>query len=399
MRILFSYAWSLDAMGGAEVSVRTLAEALVRRGHSVGIVETAGTPSMQPRMHPFGGPMWTVPAPYPGRHPRSWRAVLGSLRRFQGIVSQFKPDIVSVQCPSWQSVSIVCACALPRRWRLVVTARGSDVRNHLWNQPQLRPWLARLCRKADAVTAVSHSLWRDFLKEFPVVRHKGRVIYNGVGPEWFESGEERRGAPGPPYVLFVGRLHPGKGVDLLLRSWKLLRPPTPETALWLAGEGDAGGDLRAIVRELGIAGRVRFQGSISQADLPSLYRGAELVVIPSRNEGLPRVAMEAGACGAVCVATRVGGIPEVIEDGVTGFLTEPESPRALAEVLAHALGLSPECRQRIGAAATSRIRRHFRHDRTVAEYDALFRSLLEPSVGSTHGVADAGSTAAEPDRN
>jgi glycosyltransferase involved in cell wall biosynthesis len=122
------------------------------------------------------------------------------------------------------------------------------------------------------------------------------------------------------------------------------------------------------------------------------------VVIPSRSEGLPRVALEAGACGAVCVATRVGGIPEVIEDGVTGLLAEPESPEALADALAHALGLSPDRRQRISAAATSRIRRHFGHEQTVAAYEALFHSLLEARTGSAYGRPGAGPTSGEPDR-
>ena len=386
MRILFSFAWALDAIGGAEVSVRALAEALVRRGHDVGIVETAGTPSAHPRPHAFGGPVWTVPAADLGLHARAGPAVLGSLRLFQDIVSRFDPDVVSVQCPAWQSVPIVIACGLPRRWRLEVTARGSDIRDDLLLQPMLRPWLRRLCERADAATAVSDLLWRDFVREFPVVRDKGGVIYDGVGPAWFEGLATARDREGAPYVLYAGRLHREKGVDLLLQAWALLPSHTPEPALWLAGEGDAEPDLRGLAERLGISRRLRFLGPVSRVELMSLYRRAQLVVIPSPNEGLPRVSLEAGACGAICVAMRVGGLSEVIEHGVTGFLTEPGSPRALADGLAHALRLPPAERQRMRAAAAARIRRHFDHDRTVAGYEVLFRSLLDRPAMSGHPV-------------
>ena len=374
--ILFYFAWALDAMGGAELSVRALAEALVKRGHDVGIVETASPLSTQGRVHPFGGRVWTVPAVY-AEHRRPGPMVLSSLGHFRDILSQFKPDVVSVQCPAWQSVPVVFACAPPRRWRLEVTVRGSDIREDLILQPKLRPWVRRLCGRADAATAVSRSLWRQFVREFPIVRKKGGVIYDGVGREWFKHAGEAPRGDHAPVVLYVGRLHREKGVDLLMRAWKLLRPPMPETALWLAGEGEAADDLRALAHRLGISGRLRFLGRVSQADLPSLYRSATLVVIPSISEGLPRVALEAGACGAVCVATRVGGIPEVIDNGVTGFLARPRSPRALADALEHALRLRPKEGQRMGAAAAGRIRCHFDHDQTVAGYEVLFRSLLD----------------------
>lgn len=106
------------------------------------------------------------------------------------------------------------------------------------------------------------------------------------------------------------------------------------------------------------------------------------MVMPSRHEGLPRVALEAGACGAVCVGTRVGGIPEVICEGITGFLAAPESPVALADALERALRLAPEVQRRMGAAARSRILPRFTQARCVAAYEELFHSLLGRAVRS-----------------
>jgi glycosyltransferase involved in cell wall biosynthesis len=361
--------------------VLSLAEAFVNNGHETAILELAPTRFTQRRMHPFGGPIWSMDEVIcPGRRPRSWVAFLRSLCQFQSIVSQFKPDIVSVQCPSWQSVPVVGACALPHEWRLVVTARGSDIRVRPFVEPRIRPWLNRLFKRADGVTAVSQSLWRDLVDQYPAVRHKGRVIYNGVGPSWCASPGEPPSTSRQRYVFFAGRFHTIKGIDILLRAWKLLRPHTFDIALYLAGEGEELNNMRALSQDLGVAEHVRVVGRVPQRDLPSWYRNAEVVVIPSRNEGLPRVALEAGACGAICVATRVGGIPEVIDDNVTGFLVEPESPDALADALLHALQLSSENRQHMGAAAKQRIQEHFTHERTVTSYENLFRSLLETAV-------------------
>ena len=380
MRILFHFGWSFATLAGADGSTLALAKALVSRGHRVGIVQTVDDGSTEMPMYPFGGPWWGLPVAYPGRRPRSWNAVLRNLWRFQNIVSQFKPDMLSVQCPAWQSVPIVCAGALPHAWRLVVTARGSDIACNPVEQPRLRPWLRRLLRRADAVTTVSHALWRVLVDQYPYVRHKGRVIHNGVDRSWFENAGEAGGHPAPRYVLFVGRFHKIKGVDLLLHAWKRMRICTPRVGLWLAGWGDEKDNLVLLAQQLGVAEHGRFLGPVAQQDLPSLYRNAEAVVIPSRNEGLPRVALEAGACGTVSVATRVGGLPEVIEDTATGFLVEPESPAALADALMRTLRLPPEDRQRMGAAARRRIAEHFNHDRTVTDYEDLFQSFAAPAA-------------------
>jgi glycosyltransferase involved in cell wall biosynthesis len=232
-----------------------------------------------------------------------------------------------------------------------------------------------LFKRADAVTAVSESLLRDLIGLYPFVRHKAQVIHNSLGPSWLQTALETRGAEQERYVLFVGFFHTIKGVDVLLRAWQKIQERKSGIALWLVGDGPELNSLRSLSEELGLRESVRFVGAKQQTELISLYRNAEVVVVPSRSEGLPRVALEAGACGSICVAANVGGLPEVIEDQVTGFLVEPESPEALAKAMLQVFDLPLEKKQRMRAAARKKIESQFTQEQMIANYEALFKSL------------------------
>jgi glycosyltransferase involved in cell wall biosynthesis len=243
-----------------------------------------------------------------------------------------------------------------------------------------------LFQKADAVTAVSESLRRDMSALYPFLRSNVRVIYSAPDPKWFEEAAvDTPGANPERYLLFVGAFLAVKGIDILLRAWQRLQGQAPGLSLVLVGEGKDFDSLVALSERLGVSGSVRFVGTKAQEDLVSLYRNAHLVVIPSRSEGLPRVALEAGACGSICVASNVGGLPEVIEDQITGLLVEPESPAALAEGLLRALKLPAGLKQRMSAAARNKVRQQFGYERMVGSYEQLFQSLLRSSFHAQPG--------------
>jgi glycosyltransferase involved in cell wall biosynthesis len=378
LNVLLFYASEITNLGGAELSVLGLAEGLTNAGHRTTILEFAGSQSK--RRLASGITILSLPRafyPHPGR-PLSWFRFSRSAWQFYRVVAQLKPDVISVHFPTWQSPPVVTAHSLPHQWRLVVTARGSDVRIMPLTQPRLSRWQSRLFRRADAVTAVSESLRQDVLARYPFLNGMVRVIHNAPARNFFE--EPTDGTPRASrerYLLFVGALRSIKGVDILLRAWQRIQPQVPATSLMLVGQGIDLDRLVVLSETLGVSGSVRFVGTRSQDELPSLYRYAQVVVIPSRSEGLPRVALEAGACGAICVASRVGGLPEVLEDRVTGLLVDPESPEALAEGLLCALNLPAELKQRMSVAAKEKIRRQFDQPTMVRSYERLFQSLLQ----------------------
>src|SRR5439155_6345038 len=115
----------------------------------------------------------------------------------------------------------------------------------------------------------------------------------------------------------------------------------PETTLLLVGDGPERSHLESLARDVGVAQRVRFVGSVAQSDLPRYYSAADALVLASRREGWPNVLLEAMACGTPVIAARVGGTPEVVTSPVAGVLFEPRTVQALTSALQELLGSPP----------------------------------------------------------
>jgi glycosyltransferase involved in cell wall biosynthesis len=375
MRIVLFHFAELGAMGGVETAVITLANALVHGGCAVSIVEIApeGRPA---RTLPNGVDVYTVAASvYPKLdRPRSWASFARSAIQFHSVLKRFQPDIVHVHYPIAQCLPVVANCWFSHNWKLVVTVHGSDIRFAPVQELRIRPWQQRLFRIADALSAVNPALLENAATRYDGFRVKFRVIPNGVGPQWFLL---------PPtttlpqnYVLYAGRLHPVKGVDILLHAWKSVSAEMPDLKLWIVGDGPERQNLFSLAADLGLTSTVQFLGTKDKKDLPLLYRNAAVVVLPSRAEGLPIGLLEAGASGALSVATRIPGNSEIIEHGVNGILVPPESPEELAKGLLQTLRMPPEFLATMRDAARETVRRRFSEEKVVSEYLDVYRSLL-----------------------
>jgi glycosyltransferase involved in cell wall biosynthesis len=173
-------------------------------------------------------------------------------------------------------------------------------------------------------------------------------------------------------VLAAGRLSPEKGFAVLVEAAAEVLKTNPHSGFVLFGEGGEREKLEARVRELGIAARFRMPGFTP--DLDKFLPFADVVVLPSFTEGLPNVALEASAAGIPVVATAVGGTPEVIADGDTGFLVPSGQPVAIADRLRLLLN-SIELRARMGTAGRQRMRDEFTFAAQAERYAELFHSL------------------------
>lgn len=182
---------------------------------------------------------------------------------------------------------------------------------------------------------------------------------------------------GPRRVLFIGRLDRQKGFDILLRATEGLGHRLALRALGAAVVGD---------QALGAAERpdVALLGWCDEARIRQELAWADLVVIPSRWEGFGLVALEAMRAGRAVLATRVGGLPEVIEDGRTGWLVPPEDPAALRAAL---LSLGDDELVRAGAAGRQRFVRHFQIERTAAALSAVYRQAIAMRASISHAFA------------
>jgi glycosyltransferase involved in cell wall biosynthesis len=199
---------------------------------------------------------------------------------------------------------------------------------------------------------------------------EGRVelVYHGLDFCRFPPLEKSTSSNGenpaqPVAILSVGRLVEKKGTDVLLEALAKL-PAQLHWRLVHAGGGPLKSKLERRARALGIADRVAWRGACTQTELLAEYRAADLFALASRvardgdRDGLPNVLAEAQSQGLACVATRVSGIPELIEDGETGLLVEPEAPQQLAHAL-ETLIREPQRRRSLGEAGRARVREKF----------------------------------------
>ncbi len=230
--------------------------------------------------------------------------------------------------------------------------------------------------RADRIIAVSQAV-ADFLGREGYERSRIRMVHHGIADiaTRLPAGtrEATRRSLGlkadEPALLMAARIVPAKGHDTALRA--LARLGDQPWTLLVAGDhhGDLGPQMQVLAQELGIAGRVRFLGL--REDVPALMAAADVLLAPSRREALSLTLLEASACGLPIVATRVGGIGEVVEEGASGFLVAPDDPPALAAALAPLLA-DAGLRARCGARARQRFEAGFLEDamfdKTVAVY-------------------------------
>ena len=223
----------------------------------------------------------------------------------------------------------------------VVKVHGSDL-NVQATHALRRPQIAASLRAAAAVVAVSRALAG---KAVALGADATRVhtLYNGVDSKLFAPGDKsvaraRLGLEdsGGPLLLYVGNLKESKGCLDLLEAFATMVQAHPQARLAYVGEGACRGALLARARALGIDARVRLAGAMPHDALPDWFRAADLLCLPSHNEGVPNVVLEAMACGTPVVATRVGGIPEVVP-AHAGRLVPLDDRAALAGALAEAV--------------------------------------------------------------
>lgn len=261
------------------------------------------------------------------------------------------------------------AAAAASRWRrlpLVTTLHGSDVRLGRAIRPA-RPVMRSVLRRSTRVTAVSRWLAEEAQQvsggDIPIVAPMP-VATELFSPDPSVSRDDA--------LLFVGRLAKQKGLDLLLRALGTL---PDHLSLDVIGDGEERTALEALASSLGITDRVRWHGAKPAGELAAFYRRAAALVVPSTDEGLGLVAVEAQLCETPVIAFASGGVVDVISNGVSGVLVQERSSEALARAITQLLA-SPDRGAAHARAGAKQARERFSPDHVAGRYANIYREAI-----------------------
>lgn len=305
------------------------------------------------------------------------------VRAVRTAIADFAPDVVHAH---GSRAALFARLADPHaRDRVVYTVHGIHADKaggalrkvvFLGAERMLAPRTARFITVADSDIAKGERLG---------VLHgaRARTIYNGIEtPESYGGSGELRAELGladdVPLVVSIGRFHEQKDHRTLIESFAILHAANPEARLALVGAGALEGSVREWIVARGLENAVRIVSP--RADVSPLYEDADVIALSSLWEGLPYVILEAMAHRRPVVSTDVDGIPEAVENGVTGLLVGPSDPQALASAIGEILS-DPERAKTMGEAGRAVVEERFTIERMVGEYITLYSELASTAGG------------------
>jgi len=282
----------------------------------------------------------------------------------------------------WSNLLGVPAARLARVPAIVSSRR--DLAHFDWYQGKRRHWLRRIQNLSGVVLANATPIRDALISEDRFAPEKLRVIHNGVDTEKFQRAQRDRARLFPDVgnemlVVLVGNMHS----DVKGHPWLIAAAPTvvrefPEVRFVFAGDGELRPTFAAQVAQLGLESTFKFLGR--RSDIPEILASCDLAVLPSRAEGLPNAVLEYMAAGLPTIASRVGGMAELIQDGVTGLLVPAEDANALAGALLQFLR-DPEQARQIANDGQRFAVENFSFERLIREIDELYGELLERRRG------------------
>ncbi len=287
-----------------------------------------------------------------------------TLARLTRILRRERPDIVHTHLVHADFHGLVAA-RLARVPVLVSTKHGFNP----FREGRLFAFADRtVARLADVHIAISGGLARYLADREGFDPATFEIVHYGIEP-----GPAPAPPPGAPRLAIVGRLIPIKGHDVLFRALAAVRGDVPGLTLEVAGDGPLDAELRATVSRLGLDDVVSFVGRV--APVAPVYERAEVVVVPSHGEGFGMVALEAMERGRPVIASAVGGLPEIVDDGVTGLLVPPGDAEALGAAIRELAGDRSRSAA-MGASARERALEQFSQERCTERIAELYRGAL-----------------------
>lgn len=319
---------------------------------------------------------------------------LRAVRRLGGLIGRHRRVVVHAHVTAragfWREGAFLALAAATRCPLIIQLHGGGFERFHDDASTPARALIRALLERAACVIVPCDSL-RLWVHG---VARNARVACMPIPIVPQNRAADRPGAAGRAnMVLFLGRLEERKGVFELLEALAAMRAAVPDVRLVCAGEGDRA-PVASYAQRLGIADAVKLTGWVGPSGKRALFENAAALVLPSFEEGLPVSLLEAMAAGVPVIAAAVGGIPEVVVDGVSGFLVAPGDKAAIARLMKKLL-LEPALGDRIGAAARESVSLRFAPERALSRLEEIYADagvsalLQEPGQGRGAAMREA----------
>lgn len=268
--------------------------------------------------------------------------------------------------------------ALTNYHPFIISVWGWDV-YHFPRTTPIHRWLLEYnLRSADAIASTSHTM----AKETGLYTNKQiHVTPFGVDTNVFRPREASTiWQPGGRLTIGnVKALEPEYGIPVLIRAFAAVSQQCQDICLVIVGNGSQKDMLLEMIKRVGLENRVYLMPAVPHQQVPGILKGFDIFVVPSLSESFGVAAVEASACGLPVIASRVGGLPEVIEDEITGILVSPGDQQALTVALRRLID-SPELRRKMGEAGRLRVEQRYSWEKSVDIMDSLYRGILRKSA-------------------
>lgn len=367
MKILYWTDFFLPQIGGIETFSANLIPALQARGHDVTVLTSKHNESL-----PTAEQMGSIPV---HRLP-IWESLrtndLKALFAVRKAVAEFKralnPDIVHLHFGASALYHLQTQGANgPPTLTTVHALPGSSLADN--------SLFSKVVHASQAVNAVSRKGRQILTGAFPELADRFSFVYCGLGPSGQDAIEVIPPAFDEPLLLCLGRLTPQKGFDVALRAFARIEPAVPRARLMIVGEGIEEVALKKLAASLGISHKVDFTGAVPPQDVFEVINRATMVLLPSRFEGLPLVALEAARMQRPIISSAVDGLPDLVIDQESGLILQENNEQELAKAIL-ALLQDPQKAMRMGRAAARHLEDHFAFEQCVSSYEKLYRQIV-----------------------
>ncbi len=300
--------------------------------------------------------------------------------RFGRILTRERADIVHVQDP-YGALLGMWAKSVTRLPVIFTRHVMTDEHNSMWDRLRGTTLRTAVRCSSDRVIAVSAAVAKTFSEQSGIPPARFSVVNNGVATPTFDQGtavrirQQMGWSPNARIVLMVGVMRPGKGHHLAIEAFAEVKRRVPDAHLVMAGDGPLRASIEAASEgnrnSISILGEVR--------NVPELMAASDVLVLPSESEAFPNVLLEAAMCGLPAIATKVGGIPEIIVHQETGLCVPPADPAALADAIVSVL-MDPTLRNKMSDAARVRARNKFSLETQAAATLTIYEDILDKSA-------------------